>query len=381
MIRTMLAGATLLLAAVPLAAPVLAQSQQEALEAHYDRAVAAGYKALMLCSAIAIAERNGWRGFTGDESPARRAWRTRIIYTTNATTSYNAGREAQIAAGGYPFKVYRHNDASAYPRPQHLAWNGTTLPVDDPFWAAHSPQNGWGCKCYVSGARSERGARRLGGDPAKGRPPDWDTIDPKTGVPVGIDKGWDYAPGASVAREVGQMAEKTLQWDYQLSKAYMQEAPNRDALAKAYRALPSVADDVRRYAQAALAGKEVQPYRTMGLLTGNDAATVKALTKSDVGGFNYALDRSAVGHVAKKHGNQETEASRGQRAVVAEDYGNLPNLLNGPDTVEDGGLSDVGRPVVVYGKQIGEGILTAAFEVRKGRRMLALQSMWIKSRP
>jgi CubicO group peptidase (beta-lactamase class C family) len=55
MIRTALAASLLLLAAVPAAA----QSQQEALDARYDRAVAAGYKALMLCSAIALAERNG----------------------------------------------------------------------------------------------------------------------------------------------------------------------------------------------------------------------------------------------------------------------------------------------------------------------------------
>lgn len=55
MIRTTIAAATLLLAAVPAAA----QNQQQVLEARYDRALAAGYKALMLCSAIAIAERNG----------------------------------------------------------------------------------------------------------------------------------------------------------------------------------------------------------------------------------------------------------------------------------------------------------------------------------
>lgn len=55
MIRTMLAASALLLAAVPAAA----QSQQEALQARYERALAAGYKALMLCSAIAHAEANG----------------------------------------------------------------------------------------------------------------------------------------------------------------------------------------------------------------------------------------------------------------------------------------------------------------------------------
>jgi CubicO group peptidase (beta-lactamase class C family) len=55
MIRITSAAATLLLAAVP----ATAQSQQEVLQARYDRALAAGYKGLMLCSAIAIAERNG----------------------------------------------------------------------------------------------------------------------------------------------------------------------------------------------------------------------------------------------------------------------------------------------------------------------------------
>ncbi len=54
MIRHALAAAALL---APV--PALAQSQQEALDARYDRALAAGYKALFLCSAIANAERAG----------------------------------------------------------------------------------------------------------------------------------------------------------------------------------------------------------------------------------------------------------------------------------------------------------------------------------
>ncbi|KUO57050.1 MAG: serine hydrolase [Sphingomonadales bacterium BRH_c42] len=53
MIRKTLAAAALLFAS-----PVIAQSQAE-LDTRYDRALAAGYKALMLCSAIANAERNG----------------------------------------------------------------------------------------------------------------------------------------------------------------------------------------------------------------------------------------------------------------------------------------------------------------------------------
>jgi CubicO group peptidase (beta-lactamase class C family) len=55
MTRTALVAAAALL----LATPATAQSQQERLDARYDRALAAGYKALMLCSAIANAEANG----------------------------------------------------------------------------------------------------------------------------------------------------------------------------------------------------------------------------------------------------------------------------------------------------------------------------------
>lgn len=54
MTRKTIAAALLLCAT-----PVLAQSQQKQLDDRYDRALAAGYKALFLCSAIANAERNG----------------------------------------------------------------------------------------------------------------------------------------------------------------------------------------------------------------------------------------------------------------------------------------------------------------------------------
>ena len=54
MIRLILAATPLLLAV-----PAAAQSQQEQLEARYDRALAAGYKALFLCSAVANAEQAG----------------------------------------------------------------------------------------------------------------------------------------------------------------------------------------------------------------------------------------------------------------------------------------------------------------------------------
>ncbi|ETD86677.1 phage head morphogenesis protein [Rhodobacter capsulatus] len=153
----------------------------------------------------ALVAKHGWHGWTGEGSAKGEAWRTKVIYRTNLATSYAAGRWAQLMS--MPYLIYHHGNARE-PRPEHLAWDGLVLPRDHPFWLTHAPINGWGCTCYLSGARSPEAARRRGGDPDKALPAGWDAIDPRTGAPVGIDKGWDYAPGASVAQELAGVVEK-----------------------------------------------------------------------------------------------------------------------------------------------------------------------------
>lgn len=168
-----------------------------------------------------VAER-GWHGWTGEGTKAGEAWRTRVIYRTNMATSYAAGRMAQLVEGGFAFWVYRHG-GSREPREVHLGWNGLVLPPDHPFWATHAPPNGWGCSCYIVGARSEAGARRLGGDPDKALPDGWQAPDPKTGAPAGIDKGWDYAPGATAVDAIRDLRQKLDQLPPQPSTDLIQD--------------------------------------------------------------------------------------------------------------------------------------------------------------
>ncbi len=137
----------------------------------------------------AIVHKHGW-SYNGG-----RNWRSEVIYSTNIRTSYAAGRWAQLTDPEQmevlPYLRYNHGD-SRVPRPDHLAWDGVTLPADDPWWKTHYTPNGWGCKCYVTGAtRSEAEAARKAG---KGSAPE-SPIDPKTGEPKGIDKGWGYNVG------------------------------------------------------------------------------------------------------------------------------------------------------------------------------------------
>jgi uncharacterized protein with gpF-like domain len=179
-----------------------------------------------------IVEDRGWHGWTGEGTRKGEAWRTRVIYKTNIATSYAGGRRAQLVEGGFAFWIYFHG-GSIEPRLQHLAWNGLILPSDHPFWLTHSPPNGWGCSCYVIGARSIAAAQRRGGDPGKVLAPGWDAPDPRTGTPPGIAKGWDHAPGGTVADIVATLAAKTRHWPDEITDAYL--ASLREELAELVR--------------------------------------------------------------------------------------------------------------------------------------------------
>ena len=141
-----------------------------------------------------IVEKRGWTGWAGEGTAAGVAWRTRVIYETNLHSSYQAGRWAQIqeVKKDRPYLMYSHSH-SANPRHQHVAWDGLVFPADSDWVKTHYPPNGWGCKCRMFSV-SGRDLKRLNKKVTQNRD---DGIDEKTGMPKGIDKNWNYAPGAS----------------------------------------------------------------------------------------------------------------------------------------------------------------------------------------
>jgi hypothetical protein len=336
-----------------------------------------------------IVERRGWHGWTGEGTARGEAWRTRVIYRTNIATSYAAGRRAQLIEAGFPFWVYRHG-GSADPRPHHLAWDGLVLEADHPFWATHSPPNGWGCSCRVFGARSRAAARRLGGDPDKALPDSWRTPSPKTGAPKGIDRGWDHAPGATVAETVRAMTRQTVSWPHELAKAYLDGLPpsTADALGEAVRRSDASRDAIRRYAERALGERGgapiasdvlVERFRTMGLVPSAQRDRIGALAGRDVTGYDFAIDASAVRHVMRRHGPGTNQAAQGQAEVAPADFAMIPLVLDAPDEIVSGGTSIVGLPLLEYRKRIGARTYYVTMEVRSPkRRMLALATMWVR---
>jgi len=138
-----------------------------------------------------------------------RTWRTELILNQNLRQAYGAGRYRQLTdpatLKARPYWMWRHGD-SIYPRKQHLAWDGTTLPANHPWFRNKFPPAGFGCKCKI-----------LSLDKAKvSKVPDdefyeyTDAQGRRVRVPVGVDPGFELIPGISnltdeVVRQTSKM--------------------------------------------------------------------------------------------------------------------------------------------------------------------------------
>jgi hypothetical protein len=258
----------------------------------------------------------GKHGWAGEGSKAGVAWRTKVIYGTNVRSSYAAGRWAQLndpeLLAVRPYWRYIHNDSVLHPRPLHAGWGraGLTLRHDDPFWVSHFPHNGWGCRCTV---KAVRGPVEGG---ATAPPEGWDTRNAKGDLP-GVDKGWDYAPGANATTPLREMIDKKL---------INLDAPIGAAMAQALR--PALREEQARafasFVEATLADKVRGKYLVAGALK---PAWIEAATRRDV------VPKSAEIAVRDQdvwHTFRDAKANK----LDLDWYKNLPHHLDAPGAVD-----------------------------------------------
>jgi len=187
-----------------------------------------------------ILRARGWWGrqmmtdpLTGEDREVQlgSARRLQIIYDTNIRTSLAAGRWEQIQRVKAARPYLRYVDPNPNPRPEHLAWSGTILPADDPWWDTHYPPNGWNCTCYVD-SLSEDDLDRYGFTRNDKAPPSPTRSyqNPRTGavseVPVGIDPAFANNVGkAGIEAAAGELDEKLRAADRDIAEAIRRMRP------------------------------------------------------------------------------------------------------------------------------------------------------------
>lgn len=138
-------------------------------------------------------ERRGWWGVkeeidpkTGEKHQVQlgSARRLRTIYNANMRAARAAGQWQRIQRNKstHPWLLYQLGP-SVHHRPQHVAWEGTLLPVDDPFWSEAYPPSGYGCKCWVKVVSHHEHSNLVQNGYQDPLAPQ--EIDPQTGLPTG----------------------------------------------------------------------------------------------------------------------------------------------------------------------------------------------------
>jgi SPP1 gp7 family putative phage head morphogenesis protein len=223
-------------------------------------------------------EAQGWWGkslatdpLTGEEKVVQLGSprRLRTIFDVNMRTAYAAGRWQRIQATAEALQYLRYQTAGDdRVRPEHQAWDGTTLPVDDPWWDSHYPPCDWGCRCTIVQMSADQ-LQREGGEATKDPAafPERAWTNPRTGEVVHVEQG--IGPG----------------WGYNVGKAYLErETPS-----------PMASPDAAAEGDAGAAGQpRLEPTSVdPGVILPADTTRSEAIA-AFLGGFGTSPDKATV---------------------------------------------------------------------------------------
>lgn len=314
-----------------------------------------------------IVRRNGWEGWTGSGSKKGRDWRTRVIYQTNLSTSYAAGRYKQLNDPDLrkvrPYWQYIHNDTVQHPRPLHVSWSGLVLHADDPWWQTHFPPNGWGCRCRVKAVReSEFKGEKA---PDDGTYTHIDSGGTRHTVPNGIDYGFDYAPGARTDTKLREFVQEKLIKNTDAIGQALTRDINRHIVATT---------DIAGFARVALENKNSGADLWLGFV--ENPEMIKQVIGADLTGYFVTLPAHAVRHVDRSRAFD----GGNQRPADPEDFTDVMSIFADGD-VSAGKISGKGNLTIkVMGKTKNNEAARIVFEILTGKRnrTVALKSMVIK---
>ena len=297
--------------------------------------------------------------------------RLRRIYRVNLRTARAAGQWDRITrtADLLPYLVYELGPSETH-RPEHAAWAGLCLPVDDPWWNTHYPPNGWGCRCRVRQvARPPTGARTRA--PPVRRVPE--TPGSRRRVTPGIDPGWDFHPGAhrtlGIHRRLLGQLEDTLAGRRFAGVAAAARVRRVRARLQQYVTGPGFRWFVERpratraptWDTSRLEDVEAVPLAVLPAATAARLGTTSRLLR---------LTEPVADKQWRRHGPGRHRLDRGREVPVAW-YADLQTILNGVDVPTPGqggrwvferrgrrvvvGVDPAGRPVVIsyHGRDAG----------------------------
>jgi len=250
--------------------------------------------------------------------------RLKTIYDTNLRTAHAEGQWQRIqeAKAALPYLMYDHTP-SAHERPEHKAWDGIVLPVDDPWVQAHYPVKAWGCKCRMI-QLGQRQLDRMG--LAVGQAPAEKMVsytNKRTGemqeIPAGVDPAFAYPPGGRLASQGKMLADKVEQAPAAIGAAiFKQAAPT---------SMPQLMHGYTAWVNAIEAGgtKGMGGRRVIGAVSPTTVDALQA-TGVELASAGLSVEQREITHLF-------AEERKAHKAMGREWVYGLPESLAKPDAV------------------------------------------------
>jgi hypothetical protein len=116
-----------------------------------------------------------------------------------------------------------------------------------------------------------------------------------------------------------------------------------------------------------------------GMIFGDIAQRIKDNTGIDVEGYNVTISASVIRKIFISHGDETTEALRGQRAIVEDDILRIPQIILYADKILLSPQPYGGNPVIRFVKTINERT-TVVFYVSNKHKDVAAQTMYSRKK-
>lgn len=129
------------------------------------------------------------------------------------------------------------------------------------------------------------------------------------------------------------------------------------------------AEQLKNFVEKARADSGYVSKIYFGTVDGALAAEIMNETGYDLRGKNVTLRADNVRKIFKDHGQERTEAPRGQRPVTVEDFAKIPDVIGSPDSITEGDY--FGKQAVEF-KKVIDGSRITVFAVDSGGSSLDL---------
>lgn len=126
-----------------------------------------------------------------------------------------------------------------------------------------------------------------------------------------------------------------------------------------------------------LNNKQYDKKMYFGAIPAELASLIKEKTGVDVDGYNCSLSSNEIRKILKDHGSDETELPRGQRAIIEDDFLNIPEVIQSPDSVELSPKKYSGKDAVMFTGEFDTGKMTVVAVVSDKHLDLFVQTAYV----